>query len=199
MSLLENAVQDCLNNPLSFCKFISSNDAGATGGHQSGLYIPLHSWNILFDNPGVKGENKDANVKIMWQGDFETDSRFIYYGQKSRNEYRITRFGRGFSLLKPENVGDLFVLIKIDTNYYHAYIIQGDDDIESFFSSVGITADQTNNLIDLSNVNLQKPTLEELFQSYIQSLTVDFPDTYQVSSKAREFFEPAKKAECRSG
>jgi|GEM_PF-7064025 len=27
------------------------------------------------------------------QGDFFTDSRFIYYGQKTRNEYRITRFG----------------------------------------------------------------------------------------------------------
>lgn len=55
---------------------------------------------FLFDTPGVKGENKDKMVKVKWQDDFTTDSRFIYYGQGTRNEYRITRFGKGFPFLR---------------------------------------------------------------------------------------------------
>ena len=62
----------------------------------SRFYIPKCAAALLFDTPGVKGENKDKMVKVKWQDDFTTDSRFIYYGQGTRNEYRITRFGKGF-------------------------------------------------------------------------------------------------------
>lgn len=190
MSLLLSAIEDCLRYRMAFCKFISANDAGATGAHQSGFYIPLHSWRILFESPGIKGENKDKNVKIRWQSDFETESRFIYYGRKTRNEYRISRFGRGFPFLAPEHVGDLFVLIQVEHDYYHAYVIQGDEEIESFFSSVGISASQTNRLIETTSEDSRSvPTMEQLFQEYIASLTVDFPDTALISAKAREMFQ----------
>ena len=42
----------------SFCRFITANDVGSTGSHQSGFYIPKHAWPLLFDAPGVRGENK---------------------------------------------------------------------------------------------------------------------------------------------
>jgi hypothetical protein len=48
----------------------------------------------------LKSKNKDEFITINWQDDFETSSRFIYYGVGSRNEYRLTRFGRGFPFLR---------------------------------------------------------------------------------------------------
>ena len=35
-----------------------------------------------------------------------------YYGQGTRNEYRITRFGRGFPFFQDDNVGDLLIIAK---------------------------------------------------------------------------------------
>ncbi len=186
MPILEHAIQDCLKNGLAFCKFISANDAGATGGHQSGFYIPLEAWPILFENPGQKGENKEKFVTIKWQDDFETDSRFIYYGQKTRNEYRITRFGKGFPYLRGEYMGSLFVLVQTAPEYYHAYVIESDEDIDSFLNSLGISASQTNRLI--GNIRGDTPTLEELFTRYIAGLQAEFPITAEISGKAREFY-----------
>lgn len=188
MSILEKAITDCISHELAFTKFISANDAGATGSHQSGFYIPLNSWQILFDSPGIKGENKDRSVKIRWQDEFETESRFIYYGRNTRNEYRITRFGRGFPFLGPECMGDLFVLVKVDSDYYHAYVIQGDENIETFLSSVGIDANQTNSLIRSADDRDPEPTLEELFREFISGLVDDFPETATISAKAREIY-----------
>ncbi|WP_239616370.1 type II restriction endonuclease [Cohnella mopanensis] len=190
MSILEKAIQACLANPLAFCKFISSNDAGATGAHQFGFYIPLDSWEILFDSPGVRGEMKDKFVTIKWQDDFETDTRFIYYGQKTRNEYRITRFGRGFPYLRDTHVGDLFVLVQISSEYYHGYVIDTDEDIEFFLSSLGLSASQTNRIIKGAN-SLQATSirLEQLFNEFIVSLQIEFPDTVQMSAKAREIYQ----------
>lgn len=104
------AVESVNKGKNSFCKFISANDAGKTGAHQEGFYLPKNSVSLMFDTPGVKGENKDRFVQIKWQNDFTTASRFIYYGQGTRNEYRLTRFGRGFPFLTEDNVGDLFIL-----------------------------------------------------------------------------------------
>ena len=97
MNQIVNEALDSINKAeLAFCKFISANDAGKTGAHQEGFYIPKNSYSLAFDTPGVKGENKEHFVKIKWQSDFETTSRFIYYGNGTRNEYRLTRFGKGF-------------------------------------------------------------------------------------------------------
>jgi type II restriction enzyme len=193
MKIVDKAILDCINHEYVFAKFIAANDAGATGSHQSGFYIPHNSWRILFDTQGKKGENKDRRVKIRWQDDFETESRFIYYGRKTRNEYRITRFGRRFPFLRPEFVGDLFVLVKVDEDYYHGYIIQGDDDIETFFSSVGISASQTNRLIRSPAEPDSERTLEDLFREFISNLDVDFPETSVISSKSREFFNAVNR------
>ena len=36
----------------AFCKFTSANDAGSTGAHQAGYYIPKSAWPVMFDCPG---------------------------------------------------------------------------------------------------------------------------------------------------
>lgn len=194
MNILDLAIQDCLENEISFCKFIAANDTGLTGSHQAGIYIAKESWEILFDQPGIKGSNKDKLVKIKWQDTLETDSRFIYYGRESRNEYRITRFGKKFPFLHPEQVGNLFILIKIDAEYYNAYILSADEEIETFFSEMGITALQTNRVIkntisDIPNAD----NLTELFDVYIKGLDTEFPNTKELSAKARELYDFTSK------
>lgn len=66
------AVQSVLKSEMAFCKFLSANDTGATGGHQSGILISKSAVNILF----TKGQERNLNrtVKIEWQEDFVTES-----------------------------------------------------------------------------------------------------------------------------
>ena len=133
------AIQAVLNGEIGFCKFLSANDTGKTGGHQAGIYIPKSSVKILFSEPGQKGENKDKWVKVKWQDDFVTDTRFIYYGKGTRNEYRITNFGRDFPFLSIEYTGALFVFVKTDEENYLGYMLNSDDDIEVFLSAFGLS------------------------------------------------------------
>jgi Restriction endonuclease EcoRII, N-terminal len=60
----QQAIQMASELPLTYCKFITANDVGATGAHQAGLYIHKDSYEIAFSEPGVRGENKDRFVSI---------------------------------------------------------------------------------------------------------------------------------------
>ena len=107
----EIAITAVLNSEKSFCKFLSSNDTGATGAHQSGILISKSAMEMLFsrEQPDQSGI-PERTVKIKWQNDFETESCFTYYA--SKNELRITRFGRGFPFLHTNQTCSLFVLTK---------------------------------------------------------------------------------------
>ncbi|WP_353893750.1 type II restriction endonuclease [Proteinivorax hydrogeniformans] len=188
-AILDKAIDACRNNSLAFCKFVSANDVGATGTHQAGIYIPKNSYEILFDRPGVKGENKDKYVKIRWQDDFETDSRFIWYGRGTRSEYRVTRFGKGFPFLQDEYLGDLFVLVKVGHEFYTGFVISGDEEIESFLSAFSMSPSDTNALIKRKSIQ----TLEEIFLNYLGNLQSDFPTTYELAKAAREIYIKIKQ------
>ena len=105
------AINSVLNSEQAFCKFLSANDTGATGGHQSGILISKSAELMLFSLQQLKQDGiLKRTVKIRWQDDFVTESCFTYY--ESKNELRITRFGRGFPFLKPDKTGTLFVFTK---------------------------------------------------------------------------------------
>ena len=179
------AIQAVLNGERGFCKFLSANDTGATGGHQAGIYIPKSSIEILFSEPGQKGENKDKWVKVKWHDDFVTDTRFIYYGKGTRNEYRITNFGRDFPFLTTEYTGALFVFVKADKENYFGYVLNSDDDIETFLNAFGLSPIETNCLIDTGKI--QPETHEQIaIQEFISSLNVDFPTSEIMSAAARD-------------
>jgi hypothetical protein len=186
--ILNSAITACRKAPSFFCKFISPNDSGATGAHQSGFYIPKNSISLLFDTPGIKGDNKDKYVKIKWQDDFYTDSRFIYYGKGTRNEYRITRFQKGFPFLSDEYMGDLFVLVKLSEYDYLAYVLDNDEDIENFLSVFNMTPTDTNRLIENNIVYTEEDMLRESFATYISKLEIDFPSTQEISKSARNMY-----------
>lgn len=173
-----------MSGQLTFTKFLAANDTGLTGGHQAGIYISKPSVPILFDEPGIKGQNKEKWVKVKWQDDFETDTRFIYYGQGTRNEYRITNFGKGFPFLRAEYTGALFVITKIDNENYKGYVLNTEDEINEFLSAFGLTPAETNRLIELSRTDASLRE-QAAIDRFISGLTVDFPSSDVMSSAAR--------------
>ena len=184
MSVVTQAIQTAMSGQLTFTNFLAANDTGLTGGHQAGIYISKPSVPILFDEPGVKGQNKEKWVKVKWQDDFETDTRFIYYGQGTRNEYRITNFGKGFPFLRAEYTGALFVITKIDNENYKGYVLNTEDEINEFLSAFGLTPAETNRLIELSRTDASLRE-QAAIDRFISGLTVDFPSSDVMSSAAR--------------
>ncbi len=192
-NILELAIAAVNNSKYAFCKFITANDAGKTGGHQEGFYMPKNIIPLMFDKPGVKGINKDKMIKIKWQDDFETDSRFIYYGTGTRNEYRLTRFGKGFPFLNDDNVGDLLILCQIENDYYEAYVLNNENDFEAFFTEYNISALQTNRLIIKDNTISVEDIYQQKFDNFISACSSDFPITSQMAKAARDIFKEVSK------
>ena len=182
---------------VAFSKFITANETGTTGAHQAGFYLPKNSHPLYFDKPGVRGANKDRIVKIKWGDAFETESRFIYYGVGTRNEYRLTRFGRDFPFLTDDNVGDLLVLCKMNAEEYKGYVLSSDEDIENFLDALGLSPPETNRLIkadpDLpGDIPLaDQPLLQQLFSKYVAKLDKSFPRTDEVANSARRLLMQA--------
>lgn len=174
-----------MSGQLTFTKFLTANDTGLTGGHQAGIYISKPSIQILFDEPGIRGQNKEKWVKVIWQDDFETNTRFIYYGQGTRNEYRITNFGRGFPFLRPEFTGALFVLIRINAENYKGYVLNTEDEINEFLGAFGLTPPETNRLIESKRIDASQRE-QTAIDEFINSLTVDFPSSDIMSAAARK-------------
>lgn len=110
-------------------------------------------------------------VDIQWQNDIWTESSFTYYS--SKNELRITKFGRSFPFLNPEQTGALFVLTRQTADQYSAFFLETEDDIEQFLSAFGIGPTETNHMIDTSAV-LPERQERIAIQEFIDTLTVDF-------------------------
>lgn len=181
------AIKSVLNSEKGFCKFLSANDTGATGGHQSGILISKSAVEMMFSTQELAQTGiPKRTIKIRWQDDFETESCFTYY--ESKNELRITRFGRGFPFLKPEQTGTLFVFTKQTDIDYSRYFLETDDEIEEFLVTFGISPTETNSLIDIQKVSAE--TQEKLsIQEFINNLDVDFPASDVMSAAARAIEE----------
>jgi len=187
-SIVNSAIESVGKSKTAFCKFISANDAGKTGAHQEGFYIPKNSIPLIFDSPRPKGKNDEKFVTIKWQNDFETQSRFIYYGQGTRNEYRLTRFGRGFPFLTDDHVGDLFILSHIDEDFYECFVLNTDEDIEDFFAAFNLSSNETNQLITKGNVVSAPQKLIDCFKAYVSTIKVEFPATFELAMNARRCY-----------
>ena len=185
--LLDLSIQAVKSAKTSFCRFITGNDAGTTGSHQAGFYIPKNAAPLLFGTECKRGENKEKWVTIKWQNDIETASRFIYYGQKTRNEYRITRFGKNFEFLQDKYVGSLIIIAEIDVDYYKAFVLESEDDIESFLSYFNLSTEQTNQIIDLTQARDEGDMLRLAIMERIKDLQ-EFPMTYEMGKMAQDIY-----------
>ena len=187
------AIQSTLQSNLAFCKFLSANDTGLTGAHQAGIYISKPAVPIIFSEPGIRGENKERWINISWQDGSITQSRCIYYGVGSRNEYRITNFGRGFPFLRADYTGALFVLAQQDEENYQGFVLNDDEDINDFLDAFGLSPTETNRLIareDIPAETIEQQAIEE----FILSLTVDFPASEMMSAAARQIYALSNRA-----
>lgn len=190
-SILDKVIQAVQQSDISFTKFITANDTGATGGHQAGFHIHKNAWELFFDKAGVKGENKEKFITIKWQDDFETESRFAYYGVGTRNEYRLTRFGRGFPYLQDENIGDLLVIAKKSNDYYEAFVLQFDEEIDEFLAALNISSTDINGIIPKQFEQTAEDKLLQCFLAFINSLKVEFPPTIELATNARNCYNGA--------
>lgn len=181
-TIVSRAIRSVEKSELAYCKFLSANDSGETGGHQAGILISKKARAMLFsDSQELSGIVK-RTVKIKWMEDIETDSVFTYY--QSKNELRITSFGRGFPYLIPDNTGALFVLSKYDEQNYAGYFLSYDDEIDSFLTAFGISPTETNNIISR---DITLDAREEIaINEFIQSLNVEFPTSDVMSRTARD-------------
>lgn len=191
--ILNKAIHSVQDSNVSFSKYITANDTGATGAHQAGFHIHKSAWPLFFDTPGQKGENRDKYVTIRWQDDFETQSRFIYYGVGTRNEYRLTRFGRGFPYLSDESIGDLLIITRQADDYYNAFVLHHDEDIEAFFAAVNMSSTDTNGIIPRQQVQTAKEVLLRCFRSFIRDQKTEFPLSVDLSARARFCYNHAYK------
>lgn len=186
----EEAIRTVLSSQRSYCKFLSANDSGETGGHQCGVLVSHSAWEILFMYPPT--EKMDRWVDIHWGTSHLTRSHFIYY--KSKNELRITCFGRGFPLLQPQQTGSLFILTQLGYETYYAYILNTEAEIDTFLGAFGLTPVETNQLLALS----AKSNLEAVVKAYAASFEQDFPSSEDMSKIARKIDEETNQSRQRA-
>ena len=186
----ERAIADAIQYGRALFKFISPNDAGLTGSHQCGFYLPVNAWELYSPHEPVKGQNKDSFAQILWQDGRVTDSRIIWYGNKTRREYRLTRFGRDFPFLNADAVGNLFILIPVSLQEFRAYVLEYDEDIDEFQAALGIEAIETWGVYEAGQ---QLPISEDecinrQFRIFTEALT-DFPITRAIALEVQRILD----------
>lgn len=177
------AIEATLHSRGAFCKFLTANDIGETGGHQSGILVSKSARFMLFTERELK-ENYILKkyVKIKWQDDFSTESCLTWY--ESKNELRITRFGRGFPLLNSEYTGALFVLIKDTDEDYQGYILNTEDEINHYLETFGLSPAETNCPVEINQITPEIKEKAEI-DKFIRDLKEDFPSSEAMSRAAR--------------
>lgn len=189
----EKAVLEAQQYGRAILKFISANDCGLTGSNQAGFYLPKAAWNLYAPFPPIQGRNDKSKVRIMWQGEYPTDSVVTWYGkgkkEKPRSEYRLTSFGRKFPYLNEDMVGDMMVLIPKDHRNFLAYIIDLPEDIDDVQAALGVEAIGTWAIYDSQR---EPPELSE--DDCIDQQFRKFAESVRKFPAGRVFSEKAKEA-----
>lgn len=189
-SIVSKAIESVNHSRRAYCKFLSANDSGETGGHQAGILISKKALAMLFDTGRPLEHIEKRTVSILWQNELDRLSTFTYY--ESKGELRITGFTRGFPYLNKEATGALFVLTEAEDNNfcYEAFFLYTEDEIETFLNTFGLSPTETNNLITKRPVISTSRQEFIAIQKFIDSITVDnkisFPDSYTMSKTARD-------------
>ncbi|KIC03776.1 hypothetical protein OA88_01350 [Flavobacterium sp. JRM] len=147
MDVLKKAIEAVNKNEVNFFKFLRANEVGATGSHQSGILISKAAHQILFDGPSPKIKT-ERTVNITWPNGRISDCHFKYYA--SKNEFRITNFGKNFDYLTPKSLGGLFVLSMLDYDNYEGYFLFEEDEIQFFLKEFSLSKNEDNRLINKS-------------------------------------------------
>jgi hypothetical protein len=191
--ILASAIRSARESKVAYCKYLAANDTKATKAHQSGYLISKSAWKLFLQKKPAPGMNLKVKAKIKWQQSFITNSVFTYYGS-AKDEFRLTRFGRKFPFREKSNVGDLLIICKVKNNYYEAYILSHDDEIEDFFAALNISSTETNSIIPNQFDTTAEKALLKNFRSYLNSLdNNDFPATIELAANSRRCYNTTFK------
>ncbi|MEH6949625.1 type II restriction endonuclease [Bacillus sp. JJ634] len=174
-----------------YCKFISANDVGLTKAHQEGLYISVHASKLFFDTEGQRGENKDHIIKIHIDGYKSFESRAIWYGNKTRKEYRLTRFWTNSPYNKHEQVGNLIIFIQASIDDFYCFLLEDEEDIETFLGTFSISLVKNSAVYGIHTDEKETKTglkLHQAITEYSLAFNSDFPPTIHLAEKARELY-----------
>lgn len=180
------AIENAVRYGNALLKFISPNDVGLTGGHQYGFYLPKTAYKMFTPNPPTRGVNSKHRVTIAWQDSVTTDSVVTWYGKLTRQEYRLTRFGRDFPFLAADMVGNLLVLIPKTMDEFLAYVLDLDEDIEEIQASLGVEVTGSWGIYQdgVAQVESEDECVERHFRHFAATLD-DFPSGARFSEEAR--------------
>lgn len=190
----QQAISATLGADMAYCKFLSANDSGETGAHQSGILIANSAKGMMFSDEELSaGGIPKKLIKIRWQDDFSTDGCFTWYA--SKHEFRLTRMGRGFPFLRPEYTGALFILTKCGDEQYDGFFLNTENAINQYLDTFGLTPAETNRLIELEAGTRLELAERQAIDSFIDGLEEDFPASDTMSSAARDIFRQARLPE----
>lgn len=183
----QRAIADAIRTGNALLKIISPNNAGQTGGHECGYYLPKGPWEMYTSIPPEKGVVRESPVEIVWPDGRVTDSRVKWYGAKTRSEYRLTRFGPDFPWLKPDCVGNLLVLVIESHRHFRAHVLESEEDIEEITATlnVDILRGWAVYRSGEAEVETEKECIERLFSSFAEALS-EFPSGDEISSYTLE-------------
>jgi type II restriction enzyme len=190
----ELAIESALKYGNALLKFISPNDAGLTGTHQCGFYLPKSVWEMFTPHPPIKGRNKKHDIRIKWQDEIETDSVITWYGAKTRSEYRLTKFGKGFPYLAHDMVGNLLVFVRKTNDEFLAYILDLDDDIENIQIALGVRVLESWGIYQhgIERFETENECIDRHFREFVEGL-IAFPSGNVFSTEARRVLRECLK------
>lgn len=191
---LSSLIEAAMRYGRFYCKFVTANDVGLTNAHQEGLHIAKSAWNIFFETEGVKGENTNKFVKIHIDGYYPFESRVIYYGRGTRNEYRLTRFWTNSPYDKDQQVGNLIVFLPMSEEDFKVYILDTEEEIEDFTDHFSLTLLHNNAIYDggrVMDIDLSKKLEEKIDQAVL--IFEDFPATADMADISRKIHREVYK------
>lgn len=184
--LCELAINQSLAVGKALVKTISPNDVGLTGSHQCGYYLPKQAWTLFSPFPPTRGTNNDHPVRIKWPDGCETESMVKWYGQGTRSEYRLTRFGRDFPFLTDDCVGNLLVIIPERPDYFYAFVFDLEVDIEDILSALGLNIINGWAVYEQdASPHIESHCIDERFRLFTQTIS-GFPSTALMSGATHE-------------
>ncbi len=186
---VQSATQDALQAGRALCKVVSPTDAGRTGSHQSGLYLPKQAWRFFTTSAPVEEQNRREAVEITWTDGGKTDAVISWYGKGSRSEFRLTKLG---DRLGPDNVGDLLVLVPQGPGKFQAHLLPTDEAALAFSTALGIEPAQRWGFYEKSPAVNTEPGSLEAWAQREAALHPEFPSGRIMAGLARKAVQ-----ECR--
>lgn len=173
----------------TYFKFLSANDSGATGAHQSGILLSNQAMPMIFGDRPKEHVAKRDNIRITWQDDVVTHSTFTWY--ESKGELRLTRLGRGFPYLNPDYTGALFVFSLVAKDEYEAYLLNSEEEIDRYLTAFSLGPQDAGQMFDpLAGPKSPERAEESAIRTFVKSLNIGadsvFPHSETISEKARE-------------